>query len=83
MAKDRINKVWKIRKFIKICDLVKIRDHQQTKLELYFHGPYIIRDISWNTVQLRNVMDGTKLERNLHIKNILPFNEWDFKISRS
>jgi len=54
----------------KIVDLVKIRNHQRTKLEPYFLGPYIIMDISWNRVQLQNTMDGTKLERNVHIKNI-------------
>jgi len=39
----------------KIYDLVKIRNHQRTKLEPYFLGPYIIKDTSWNTVQLQNI----------------------------
>ena len=63
------------KKKFKIGDLVKIRNHQRTKLESYFLGSYIIKNISWNTVQLQNAMDGTKLERKVHIKNILPFNE--------
>ncbi|ORX63339.1 hypothetical protein BCR32DRAFT_287832 [Anaeromyces robustus] len=50
----------------KIGDLVKIRNHQRTKLEPYFLGPYIIKDISWNTVQLQDAGDGTKLERNFN-----------------
>ncbi|ORX44040.1 hypothetical protein BCR36DRAFT_249145, partial [Piromyces finnis] len=57
----------------KIGDKVKIRNQQRNKLEPYFIGPFIIREISWNTAKLQDELTGQYLERNVHFKNILPF----------
>eukprot|EP00833_Pecoramyces_ruminatium_P007356 jgi/Orpsp1_1/1181388/evm.model.c7180000077042.1 len=59
----------------KVGDKVKVRNFQRTKLEPYFIGPFIIKSISWNTVKLQDEITGKTLERNVHIKNILPFKD--------
>jgi len=59
----------------KIGDKVKIRIFQRSKLDPYYVGPYTIEEITWNTVKLKEDRTGIILKRNIHMKNILPYQE--------
>jgi len=55
---------------------VKIRRFQRHKLEPYYSGPYTIKEITWNIVKKLQVdRTGIILQRNIYIKNILPYKE--------
>jgi len=51
----------------------KIRRFQRHKLEPYYSGPYIIKEIIWNALKKKIQEDRTGIifQRNVHIKTKL------------
>jgi len=53
----------------------KVKLFQRQKFDLYYIGPYTIKEITCNTVKLQEDKTEKILKRNIHIKNILPYRE--------
>ena len=59
---------------INVGDLVKVKNFTRHKLEPYFVGPYIVIRKQFNTVSLEDPNLKLKLERPVHLKNVIKFN---------
>ena len=58
---------------IQVGDLVKVRNFTRHKLEPYFVGPYKVIKKQFNTVSLVDPNLNLKLERPVHLKNVIKF----------
>jgi len=58
---------------IQVGDLVKVRNFTRHKLEPYFVGPYKVIKKQFNTVSLADPNLNLKLERPVHLKNVIKF----------
>ena len=59
---------------INVGDLVKVKNFTRHKLEPYFVGPYRVIKKQFNTVSLEDPNMKLKLERPVHLKNVIKFN---------
>ena len=77
------NKYWEhrigfskaLKKKYNVGDYVMIRLINRNKLDPYFYGPFkVVRKPKFNTVVLEDPQTGKLLQRNVHLKNIFPYN---------
>jgi len=54
-------------------DLVLVKVFNRRKLDLYFTGPLRIVKQEFNTVTVCDPITGDIAERNIHLKNIIPY----------
>jgi len=87
------NKYWEhrigfskaLKRKYKVGDYFMIKLINRSKLDPYFYGPFkVVRKPIFNTVVLEDPQTGKLLPRNVHIKNIFPYNirEENFNTSR-
>lgn len=72
--RKRINSEEILRSKYKVDDLVLIRLMNRAKLDPYFIGPFrVVAPSKYNTLVLENALTKELLNRNVHIKNVVPY----------
>ena len=70
---DRRKQMKRLRADFKPGDLILIRAFNRRKLDPYFIGPLKIVKRELNTVTVCDPISGEIAERNVHLKNIIPY----------
>jgi len=70
---DRRRQIKRLRSEFKPGDLVLIRNFNRRKLDPYFIGPLEIIKQQFNTVTVRDPKTKEIVERNIHLKNVVPY----------
>ena len=71
--KDRRKQIKRLRSEFKPGDLVLIRNFNRRKLDPYFIGPLKIVKQQFNTVTVCDPITNEIAERNIHLKNVIPY----------
>ena len=71
--KDRRKQIKRLRSEFKPGDLVLIRNFNRRKLDPYFIGPLKIVKQQFNTVTVCDPITNEVAERNIHLKNVIPY----------
>jgi len=80
---DRRNQVRRMRSKYQPGDLVLVRTINRRKLEPYFTGPLRIVRKQFNTVTLCDPITNEVADRNVHVKNIIPYKLCEIDTSRT
>eukprot|EP00833_Pecoramyces_ruminatium_P001282 jgi/Orpsp1_1/1175314/evm.model.c7180000053383.2 len=80
---DRRNQVRRLKAEYKPGDLVLIRTINRRKLEPYFVGPLKILKQQYNTVTLCDPVTNEIADRNVHLKNIVPYRLCEIRTSET
>ena len=70
---DRRKQIKRMKSSYKPGDLVLVKVFNRRKLDPYFSGPLQIVKKELNTVTVRDPISGEIAERNIHVKNIVPY----------
>ena len=71
--KDRRKQLRRLRSDYKPGDLVLVKFFNRKKLDPYFIGPMKILKKEYNTVTVCDPISGEVADRNIHLKNIIPY----------
>ncbi|OUM61906.1 hypothetical protein PIROE2DRAFT_11973 [Piromyces sp. E2] len=70
---DRRKQIKRMKSNYKPGDLVLVKVFNRKKLDPFFHGPLKIVKKELNTVTVCNPITGEIADRNIHLKNIVPY----------
>jgi len=70
---DRRKQIRRMRWVYKPGDLVLVKVFNRRKLDPYFTGPLKIIKKEFNTVTVCDPISGEIAERNIHLKNVIPY----------